>query len=142
MEAELLGLLPPYEPGEPGNIIALRIFSYGSLLINLAGTVACVLMLDSLSDLPTSAREMCMVNPASLPRLVYTNQQAIPTRLLFSRNERDLLYAFGLEVPWGFLNFFWAWAFPLGLCCIVSQILLYVWSMESKLVSGEIVSRP
>ncbi|KAG8930916.1 hypothetical protein FRC02_003473 [Tulasnella sp. 418] len=135
-ECELIGNLPAYDPNEPKSVLSARLFCYVGVFLNLGGTLASVMMIDALSDLTTRAREMCMTDSNSLPHRVYTGQAAIPSRLLFSINERELLYSFGLEIPWGFMNFYWAWSFPVGSVCIIIHLLIYCWAFDSKILSG------
>jgi len=104
----------------------LRAFLCTSIIFNLGATTCAVLCLFILSDFATRARVLAATDPTSLPRKLLMNDQ-IHLEYLSEDRERELLWKFGMGLPWFIAKALMMGCFLLGTVCTFTGFGIWVW---------------
>lgn len=106
--------------GRDGIRTWLALVSYGSLLFNLSSSVGGFILIDRLGSVPFVA--------AQKP------QETLPAAGYIEGDSNQLLRRYGIGKLWGALVLHWFCCFNMGIWCIVTQVMIFIWLKEDMVV--------
>ncbi|TFY70605.1 hypothetical protein EVG20_g2401 [Dentipellis fragilis] len=98
---------------------ALMVFAYSSLLLSCSATISSLILIDEFGELPMHA-----ARTKDAPRREDT----------VGASTSELLEMFGARPKWKWVMYHWLVCLVAGICCMVMQIILYVWLTEGLAV--------
>ncbi|KIM22141.1 hypothetical protein M408DRAFT_292928 [Serendipita vermifera MAFF 305830] len=111
----------------------IRFFTYTAISINLTGTTLALVLIKMCSDLESTAQQMVVSIPSSLPARIARGEK-LPRHLIM--NHYKLLEEFGMSPGYKALDFGAAIWITSGNVSTFVSVIMWVWLAEDKAVAG------
>lgn len=112
---------------------ALRFFTYSAITVNLTGTALALVIIKLCSDLESSALQLAVTDPESLPARVMKGGK-VKKKLLGTHYE--LLEQFGMPEGYRLLDFLTSIWIMTGNIFTLTAVTMWVWLAEKKALAG------